>query len=176
MTFGKKDIKMKTFGMALVLSILIWAPYSALSQPYSPGPRYTGEEVFDEVVMSKNSLIVRVGSHGCTGKNSFRIEVKKLDGITARSPHYVLTILRTGIDECKAISDNGIVISWDLEKDLGLKGNFTFSVRNMVYSVYNPSEPDEDETFIGVIKKQFVNTRNAIAPQRLPQDRKEIGK
>jgi len=37
----------------------------------------------------------------------------------------------------------GIVISWDLEKDLGLKGSFTYSVRNRVYSVYQPLDDGE---------------------------------
>lgn len=73
-------------------------------------------------------------------------------------PHYILTINRVSKDECKAIIDVGIPIFWDLEKDLGLKGDFTFSVRNMVYSVSYPFLSDADEeSFLSVVKKHFPN-------------------
>lgn len=125
----------------------------AFAQPYSHGPRQNGEAILDELLMGNALFLVKVGSNGCTSKGSFRIDVKRQEGITSIAPHYVLTINRIAPDECKAIVDDGIMLSWDLEKDLGLKGSFTYSVRNMVYSVY---QPFEDETsLLSVIAKQL---------------------
>jgi hypothetical protein len=107
----------------------------AFAQQYSQGPRYTGEEVLDELLIGKKSLVIKVGSGGCTNKSSYRIVAKKVNGLSPRVPHYVLTINRVAIDECKAIVEDGPVIYWDLEKELGLKGNYTISVQNMVYVV-----------------------------------------
>lgn len=125
----------------------------SFAQQYSHGPRQNGEAILDELLMGKSLFLVKVGSNGCTGKGSFRVDVKKQDGISQIAPHYVLTINRVAPDECKAIADEGIVISWDLEKDLGLKGSFTYSVRNMVYSVYDPVE--DEESFLSLVAKQF---------------------
>ncbi len=141
-----------TVFLAAGLIAAVCAPVFA--QQYSHGPRHTGEEVLDELLVGKNTLIVKVGSHGCTGKKSYRVDVRKEN--TPVAPHYVLTIYRVKADECKAIVDKGAVIAWDLEKDLGLKGNFTFSVRNMVYSVTHPFDDDsEEDSFLPIIKKQF---------------------
>ncbi len=101
---------------------------SLFAQQYSHGPRYTGEEVLDELLIGKKTLVIKVGSGGCTGKSSYRIDAEKAEGITSLAPNYILTIKRVQIDECKAIVDDGPVISWDLEKDLGLTGNYTVSV------------------------------------------------
>ena len=114
----------------------------AFAQPYSLGPGQKGEEVLDELLLGNSMFWVRVGSSGCTGKRSFRVDVGRQEGTTTASPHYTLTIHRVAVDECKAMI-GGIVISWDLEKDLGLKGSFTYSVRNRVYSVYQPVDDGE---------------------------------
>jgi hypothetical protein len=97
----------------------------------------TGEEILLEYMTKPNKLIVRVGSNGCTNKNSFKVKVKKMAGITAKSPHYELTIIRTAADECKALVEGGPIITWDMEKDLGLTGHYTFSLTNRVYQNYN---------------------------------------
>ena len=135
---------------------LVMLSVSLYAQQYSAGPRHIGEEVLDELLMGRKSLLVRVGSGGCTGKGSFRVDVKKTEGMTPKAPHYILTINRTKIDECKAIFDGGTPIFWDLEKDLGLKGDFTFSVRNMVYSVTHPFLADDnEESFLSIVKKHL---------------------
>jgi hypothetical protein len=103
----------------------------------SGGPRTIGEEILLEYMTKPNKLIVRVGSNGCTNKNSFKVTVKKMAGITAKSPHYQLTIIRIAADECKALVDGGQLVTWDMEKDLGLTGHYTFSLTNRVYQNYN---------------------------------------
>ena len=47
----------------------------------------------------------------------------------------------------------GVVISWDLEKDLGLKGSFTYSVRNRVYSVYQ--HLDDGESLSSIVARRL---------------------
>lgn len=131
---------------------------SSFARQFSAGPGQTGEEIFDELLIGTNSIIVKAGSKGCTGKGSFRIDVKKEPGVSKIAPHYVLTINRTIKDECKAIMDEGVLISWDLEKDLGLKGNYTFSVTNMVYNISAKFRPhgDEEGSLISIIRKYFT--------------------
>ncbi len=124
----------------------------ALAQPYSLGPGQKGEEILDELLLGNSMFWVKVGSSGCTGKKSFRVDVGRQEGITTASPHYTLTIHRVAADECKAII-GGIVISWDLEKDLGLKGSFTYSVRNRVYSVYEPF--DDGESLSSIVARRL---------------------
>jgi hypothetical protein len=101
---------------------------------YALSPRQTGEEILEELVIKPNTITIGVGSNGCTDKNSFRVDVKKEDGITKKAPHYVLTFYRVKPDECKAIVDEGVLVTFDLEKDCGLSGVYTFSVANRVYS------------------------------------------
>lgn len=145
---------MRVITLVFAAGLIAAACASSFAQQYSYGPRHTGEEVLDELLIGRNTLIVKVGTHGCTGKNSYRVDVRKEK--TPVAPHYVLTIHRIKVDECKAIVDKGAVIAWDLEKDLGLKGNYTFSVRNMVYSAAHPFDDDSEEySFLPIIKKQF---------------------
>ena len=142
------------FRSVIVLIAMSVFSTGAFAQQYSHGPRQTGEAVLDELLVGRNSLLVKVGSNGCTGKTSFRIESKKEEGVSPIAPHYILTVQRIRPDECKAIVDEGMLILWDLDSDLGLKGNFTFSVRNMVYSASSGFHSDED-SLVSIIKKSF---------------------
>ena len=103
------------------------------SLPFSLSPRQTGEEILEELVIKPNTITIRVGSNGCTAKNSFRVDIKQGDGAMAKVPHYIITFYRVRPDECKAFLMDGELISYDLKKDLGLSGGFTFSVANRVY-------------------------------------------
>jgi hypothetical protein len=141
---------------ALLTAIFMFASVAAYAQQYSTGPRQIGEETLEELVLGKNALIARVASHGCTSKKSFRIEVQKTDGVSTIAPHYVLAINRVAVDECKAIVDDGIVLVWDLEKDIGLKGPFTFSVRNRVDSGYRPYEHDNEGSLVSAVKDRVA--------------------
>lgn len=148
---GEKMI-LRIFILATVVAVTCTAAFGA---QYSYGPRYTGEEVLDELLLGKNAFFIRVGSGGCTGKGSFSIDVKKEEGVTPRAPHYILTVKRIATDECKALMDEGIVLSWDLEKDLGIKGIYSYSIRNMVHSGH-PFGGDSDDDFLTIIRKHFT--------------------
>jgi hypothetical protein len=138
----------------LLLSLFLCG--RAFGQPYSHGPREIGEEVLDELLLGERTVAAKVSSGGCTGKGSFRVDVEKNEGLTSRLPHYVLTIRRVAVDECKAIVDDGPVIVWDLGKDLGLTGNYTFSVRNMVYSIHSPyDDRDPERSMLSTVEKQM---------------------
>jgi hypothetical protein len=138
--------------ISLLAVVFIFVSAAAYGQQYSAGPRQTGEEIFEELVVGNNSLIARVASHGCTGKNSFRISVQKTEGVSPIAPHYILTVSRVAVDECKAIVDDGIVLVWDLEKDIGLRGPFTFYVRNRVDSGYPPCAHDGEGSLVSAVK------------------------
>lgn len=135
-----------------ILGMLFFTPIS-LAQ-YSYGPRQAGEVVLDELLMGSTKFIVRVGSNGCTDKSSFRIDVKKEAGLSEKAPHYSLTIIRIQTDECKAIVDDGVLVLFDLEKDLGLKGDFTYSLTNQVYSS-SRIQPSEESLFF-IVEKYFT--------------------
>jgi hypothetical protein len=143
----------------IMLSIFIFCAHS-FAQEYSHGPRQKGEVILDELLMGKNSFFATVGSGGCTSKGSFRLDVRKEEGVTPQAPHYVLTINRVALDECKAIVEGGTLLSWDLEKDLGLKGPFTFSVRNKVYSGFHPFASDDDDSLVAMVRKH-ISARDA---------------
>lgn len=138
--------------MFFVLGILFFTSKSYAE--YSNSPRQTGEEVLYETLMGSNKFIVRVASNGCTDKNSFKIDMKKEAGLSSKAPHYVLTIIRIKPDECKAIVDNGALFIFDLEKDLGLKGDFTYSITNRVFS--SSKFQSSDESLLSIVEKYFT--------------------
>ncbi|MGC8773720.1 MAG: hypothetical protein ACP5R6_00435 [Chlorobaculum sp.] len=120
-----------------VISLLLVLGFfhdTAAANPWSSGPRQTGEVVLDEMVAGPGGFVVRVGSNGCTSKNSFEVLVNKKPGLTDLAPHYELTIVRKVPDECKAIVEDGTVIAYDLKQDLGISGHYTYTITNPVYS------------------------------------------
>jgi hypothetical protein len=155
----------------LFLAVALFCP-CIFAQQYSQGPRSKGEEVLDELLIGKKTLLVKVGSGGCTSKSSYRIDTQKVEGITPLVPHYILTINRTQIDECKAIVDDGPVILWDFEKDLGLKGNFTISVRNMVYVVPPPYDTEDTGNSMLSAVKKHVDIEGAERKEEAPKEEK----
>ncbi len=147
--FVRKSIKL----IFLFLAMFFVLCFISISYAgYSHGPRQTGEVVLDEILMGSKKFVVVVGSGGCTAKGSFKIDVRKEDGLSKISPHYVLTIIRTVPDECKAMVD-GTLILFDMEKDLGIKGEFTYSLTNQVYS--SSSDQMWNASMLSIIEKQF---------------------
>ncbi|HWR02194.1 MAG TPA: hypothetical protein VN371_10060 [Chlorobaculum sp.] len=138
---------------ALIFPILVlFGSLTASATSYSAGPRATGVEILDELLQGPHGFIIRVGSNGCTSRNSFEVRVNKEIGISERAPHYVLTVIRKGPDECKAIVDDGVVIVYDLQKDLGISGNYTYTVANPVASAH-PFKTGGDSFFSMVVKQ-----------------------
>lgn len=128
MCFVSKSLQ----GLFLLL-LLLFSSLSVSAEPYSTSPRVNGVEILKEIVQQgKQGFIVRVGSNGCTAKSSFTVSVKKEKGATASVPHYLLTIIRTVPDECKAIVTDGELISYDLQKDFSITGNSDYSITNPI--------------------------------------------
>jgi len=138
--------------LVFMCGVLLWTTdaYSQLSL----GPRQTGEEVLRELLMGSNKFIVCVESNGCTDKASFKVDVKKEKGLSSRAPHYVLSVIRIRPDECKAIVPDGTMVVFDLAKDLGLEGDFSYSLTNRVF-VSSRTEPS-DESLMSVVEKYFT--------------------
>ena len=119
-------------GLSLLLLLLL-SSLSVSAEPYSTSPRVTGVEILKEIVQQETQgFTVRVGSNGCTAKNSFTVSIKKEKGATASAPHYLLTIIRTVPDECKAIVNDGELITYDLQKDFSIIGNSDYSITNPI--------------------------------------------
>jgi len=90
-----------------------------------------GEIILKNPSISNGILSFISETGGCTDKNSFKVRIekdKKIGGFT----HYRLTVERINPDYCKAFFPEGILIRFDLEKDLGLKGNYTVSIVNRI--------------------------------------------
>jgi len=119
---------------ALFALFLFCRPVCAQAQEVSRSPRELGTAVLRELSIGEGKISFRVDSNGCTDAGSFEVRVIRDKGITAKAPHYQLTIERVRIDECKAMLWEGVVIDLDLEQDLGLTGAYTFSVANPVLS------------------------------------------
>ncbi len=115
-----------------VFPTLLLLAFPLRAEPFSQSPRDPGPIVMRELSIGERKLVFRVDSGGCTDAASFKVDVKKEEGISGRMPHYRLTVRRVRIDECKAMLWDGVVIELDLEKDVGLKGSFSVSVENPV--------------------------------------------
>jgi hypothetical protein len=117
------------FLLALLLAAL---PAAAQPQRYVEGQRELGPIVVRELAIRDGKLVFRVDSGGCTDAASLTVDVVKVPGISAATPHYRLTIRRVRADDCKALLLEGVLIELDLAKDLGLAGRFTVSVENPI--------------------------------------------
>lgn len=74
--------------------------------PYALSPRQTGEEILEELEIRPDTFTIRVGSNGCTDKNSFRVDVKKEEGITKKAPHEGHEVLFTELHSKTSISSS----------------------------------------------------------------------
>jgi hypothetical protein len=108
-----------------------------------------------EALLGPRQFMVRVATGGCTDKESFKVEMSKMPSVPPQSvPHYVLTLNRIKPDDCKAFFPNGTPVLFDLAKDMGLTGVFTYSLANQVRSA--PGTDSSEESFFGIIKKYFT--------------------
>ena len=121
------------FPAALLALLVIGFPASAQTPKLSRGPRELGVAVLREVSLREGKLVFRVDSGGCTDASSFKVRTAREQGTSPKVPHYRLTIERVRIDECKAMLWEGVLIELDLEKDIGLKGQYTVAVDNPVF-------------------------------------------
>lgn len=121
---------MKRTKNAVIIILLLITPL--IAGQYSGGQRETGEVILNSLTIKSGMLSFRTESGGCTDKKSFRVNVEPGRELPGYTRHYILTITRIIPDDCKALLDDGVVIEYDLEKDLGLKGNYAVSVKNTV--------------------------------------------
>jgi hypothetical protein len=98
----------------------------------SDNPRELGPVVLKELVIKDGKVMVRVDSGGCTDKASLKAKVQREKGLSESTPHYVLSFERVRADDCKAMMLEGVVLEYDIAKDLGIGGVHTLSVSNRV--------------------------------------------
>jgi hypothetical protein len=132
---------MKRMAFVLALGALLTASLPA--EKVSRGPRELGVVVLQELVVKEDKVIIRVDSGGCTSKSSIKANIQKEKGLTERAPHFVVTFERVRIDECKALLSEGVLIEYDIPRDLGLAGMYTLAVTNWVFPRSEESIVDE---------------------------------
>ena len=98
-------------------------------------------EPADQEAIVLKSLLIKDGrlsflteTNGCTNKQSFKVDIVTGKDNTKNVNTYILTIRKIVPDRCKAFLLEGVVIEFDLDKDLGIKENSVVSVKNMVQS------------------------------------------
>ncbi|MCX8161352.1 MAG: hypothetical protein N3G18_10575 [Candidatus Saccharicenans sp.] len=131
--------------MALMAGIFLMA--SGLLAQF-PDARRPGEEVLYEALLGARGFLIVAESNGCTQKESFQVDSlkkKNQDG----SAHYVFTVRRIRPDECKRMPER-VIISFDIEKDLGIKGQFTYELTNRIF----PARAEEGSLY-SIIEKYF---------------------
>lgn len=129
-----------------------------------PDARRTGEEVLYESLLGAQGFFIVVESNGCTLKESFQIETSKKNNQDG-TVNYILTVLRKTPDECKKLPEK-IVLYFDLEKDLGLRGKFTYSLSNKIFpSAYEDSLTSIIEKYFTPLKVN-ISEQEKIAPSR----------
>jgi hypothetical protein len=121
--------------MCLCLPAALFA--QSLPIKLSAGQRELGVVILADLSVKDGVLSFTAPSGGCTDKSSFKVTVKKEKGISEKTLHYILSVERIKADDCKALLAEGVTIAFDLEKDLGLKGAYTFAVANPLYSKSN---------------------------------------
>ena len=104
------------------------------SLPFSLSPRQTGEEILEELVIKSNTITIGWAAMVARLRIVFGWTLRKKKGSPPLAPHYMITFYRVRPDECKAIVDDGALITYDLKKDFGLSGPYTFTVANRVYA------------------------------------------
>jgi hypothetical protein len=143
---------MKLLTLGFALAVCAWAG------TVSHGPRELGEVVLQEVVVKNEQLIIRVDSGGCTDKSAIKANIRKEEGLTDRSPHYVVTFERVRVDDCKALLLDGALLEYDLPGELGISGLYTLAVTNRVFPRTSDSIAHEN-----ALKRQLVSaTKSAI--------------
>ncbi|MDH3349510.1 MAG: hypothetical protein OEM02_15595 [Desulfobulbaceae bacterium] len=90
------------------------------------------EEVLMDFVTNRNELVIRVRSGGCTQKDDFILSSYLAEKSNGDYPHYMLTVYRLRKDECKAFHPTGLLIKFNLNKELGFPISSTYSVTNKV--------------------------------------------
>lgn len=137
----------------LAMALLVCLqPSGATASPYSSSPRDVGPVTLRELVQGQGGFVVRVSSNGCTDRSSFTVSKRKETASGSRIPHYVLTVVRTLPDECKAIVDDGAVISFDLSGNCGITGNYSYSIANPVVSA-SPFGRDRESFFSTIVNQ-----------------------
>jgi hypothetical protein len=102
----------------------------------SPPPTLTSTQrdlgivILEDFSIKDGVLSFRTATGGCTDKDSFKISVARGTMSSGRASHFILTIERIKPDDCKAYFPEGVVVEYDLEKDLGLTGVYVVSLSN----------------------------------------------
>ncbi len=121
---------MKRIRTSIIVFLFIVTPIMAGQISFEQ--RKTGEIVIKSLSVKDGKLSFVTDTGGCTTKKSFGINIETGKGIVKKVPNYIIKITRILPDECKAFFPEGIVIEYDLEKDLGIKGYYTISIKNMI--------------------------------------------
>ena len=91
-----------------------------------------GEILLKSLSIKEGKLSFGTDTGGCTSKSSFRVDIEPGKDSSGEMKTYTLTIKRVRPDDCKGFFPEGIVIEYEIGKDLGIKGSYTISVKNRI--------------------------------------------
>lgn len=150
--------------LALILTAALLSPLTPLLQAQAPDARRTGEEVLYEALLGARDFLIVVPSNGCTRKESFQLEATRQTNPDG-SIHYILSVKRKTPDECKRMPEREI-IHFNLEKDLRIKGKFTYSLANRIFPA-----PAKENSLYTIIEKYFTVEPGSdhISPKPRPE-------
>lgn len=120
----KKKITLMLILMFMALFSASWL--SAFDQ------HKTGEIILKSLSVKEGKLSFGTDTGGCTSKGSFRVDIEPGKNSSGEMKAYTLTIKRIRPDDCKGFFPEGIVIEYEIGKDLGIKGSYTISVKNRI--------------------------------------------
>lgn len=115
-----------------VLAAGVSATSSARDSIYSDDQTVVGPVVLHEAGVTDGRLVFRISSGGCTDAASFAVDADRVESLVQDVPHLLLTIRRVRADWCKAFLPEGVEVTLDLGRDVGLTGRFTIAVTNPI--------------------------------------------
>ncbi len=103
---------------------------------YSFLPNEPGEIIIRELLVKEHKILIRVNTNGCTHKNTIKAKVTKTENrVDSSVPNYEITFIRVIPDDCKASFPEGVMIEYDLGRDLEIETKlpYTFLITNPLY-------------------------------------------
>lgn len=102
---------------------------------YSFSQSDTGLLALRAVEVKEHKISIKVNSGGCTDRESIKLVLNKIGLIDGQVPIYEAAFFRQKPDFCKAFLPDGVTLTYDLEKDFGLKMPYMVSVKNPVVPI-----------------------------------------
>lgn len=106
-----------------------------VSPAYSFLPSDIGLLALRAAEVKEHKISIKVNSGGCTDRDSVKLVLNKIGLMDNQVPIYEAVFFRQKPDFCKAFLPDGVTLTYDLEKDFGLKMPYMIHVKNPVVPI-----------------------------------------